>query len=120
MVFFFIFAQAISWILFKQAPTASIVVGGALIFAGGLVLADSSLASAKFALSGHEFAARFRPLSVLQFRLGKMWIYMSPLASGSTNNIDHLIPIYRYQGMLMTTIRWLPRTSRRSLSSCAR
>jgi drug/metabolite transporter superfamily protein YnfA len=39
VVFFFIFAQAISWIFFKQAPTASIAVGGALIVAGGLVIA---------------------------------------------------------------------------------
>ena len=38
VVFFFLIAQLISWLAFKQAPTLSIWIGGALIVAGGIVI----------------------------------------------------------------------------------
>jgi drug/metabolite transporter superfamily protein YnfA len=38
VVFFFIVAQLISWLVFKQTPSLTLVVGGALICAGGLVI----------------------------------------------------------------------------------
>src|ERR1700744_5125841 len=39
VVFFFLIAQLISWVVFKQAPSLTIWIGGALIVAGGLVIA---------------------------------------------------------------------------------
>ena len=38
VVAFFLVAQAVAWFAFSSAPTAPIVVGGALIVAGGLVM----------------------------------------------------------------------------------
>lgn len=38
VVFFFLFAQLISWIFFKQPPSLPIVIGGALILAGGIII----------------------------------------------------------------------------------
>ena len=38
VVFFFVIAQAISWLVFHQPPTAATWIGGALIVAGGAVL----------------------------------------------------------------------------------
>ncbi|WP_263359890.1 hypothetical protein [Acidicapsa ligni] len=38
VVFFFLFAQLLSWILFKQVPSLSVIVGGVLILAGGVVI----------------------------------------------------------------------------------
>lgn len=38
VVFFFVIAQIISWVLFKQAPSALLLAGGALIVAGGVVI----------------------------------------------------------------------------------
>ena len=38
VVFFFIVAQLISWLVFNQRPTMPIVVGGAFIVAGGVVM----------------------------------------------------------------------------------
>jgi small multidrug resistance family-3 protein len=38
VVFFFIIAQLISWIFFKQAPSLRVMAGGALIVAGGIVI----------------------------------------------------------------------------------
>jgi drug/metabolite transporter superfamily protein YnfA len=38
VVFFFVIAQLISWIVFKEAPSAMVLVGGALIIAGGIVI----------------------------------------------------------------------------------
>jgi small multidrug resistance family-3 protein len=38
VVFFFVVAQAISWLVFNQRPTTPIVVGGAFIVAGGVVM----------------------------------------------------------------------------------
>jgi small multidrug resistance family-3 protein len=38
VVFFFVIAQLMSWVLFDQPPSTSTMVGGALIIAGGVVL----------------------------------------------------------------------------------
>jgi drug/metabolite transporter (DMT)-like permease len=38
VVFFFVIAQLMSWLLFKQPPSASVLLGGGLIVAGGLVI----------------------------------------------------------------------------------
>jgi drug/metabolite transporter superfamily protein YnfA len=38
IVFFFVVAQAISWLVFNQRPTTPIVVGGAFIVTGGVVM----------------------------------------------------------------------------------
>ncbi len=39
VVFFFVIAQTISWLGFKQLPTVPILIGGVLIVSGGLVIA---------------------------------------------------------------------------------
>jgi hypothetical protein len=41
-VFFFVIAQVISWVAFKQAPSIHVMLGGALIVAGGAVIALGS------------------------------------------------------------------------------
>jgi drug/metabolite transporter superfamily protein YnfA len=38
VVFFFLIAQLISWIVFKQVPSPLMLVGGTLIAAGGVVI----------------------------------------------------------------------------------
>lgn len=38
---FFIVAQVIAWAAFGQAPTARVLLGGALIIAGGLVVSGA-------------------------------------------------------------------------------
>ena len=38
VVFFFLAAQAISWLAFGQKPSLPILVGGAFIVAGGLII----------------------------------------------------------------------------------
>jgi hypothetical protein len=38
VVFFFVIAQLISWIIFKQAPSAMVLLGGTLIVAGGVIV----------------------------------------------------------------------------------
>ena len=38
VVFFFVVAQAIAWVGFSQKPSLPILVGGALIVAGGLII----------------------------------------------------------------------------------
>jgi drug/metabolite transporter superfamily protein YnfA len=38
VVFFFLFAQLISWLVFKQTPSLAVMVGGVLIIAGGIVI----------------------------------------------------------------------------------
>jgi small multidrug resistance family-3 protein len=43
VVFFFVVAQAINWLFFHQRPTAPILLGGALIVAGGAVISFASL-----------------------------------------------------------------------------
>jgi drug/metabolite transporter superfamily protein YnfA len=42
VVFFFVVAQSISWIFFKQAPTGAVWLGGLLIVSGGAVIAFSN------------------------------------------------------------------------------
>jgi drug/metabolite transporter (DMT)-like permease len=39
VVFFFVIAQGISWLAFRQPPSLPVIAGGALIVAGGLVIA---------------------------------------------------------------------------------
>jgi drug/metabolite transporter superfamily protein YnfA len=39
VVFFFVIAQIISWLAFKQSPSPHVLLGGALIIAGGAVIA---------------------------------------------------------------------------------
>ena len=39
VVFFFLVAQLISWLVFHQRPTGPILLGGALIVAGGVIMA---------------------------------------------------------------------------------
>lgn len=43
VVFFFLVAQAISWIVFHQRPGSAVLIGGALIVAGGVVISFGSL-----------------------------------------------------------------------------
>jgi drug/metabolite transporter superfamily protein YnfA len=38
VVFFFVIAQLLSWLVFKQAPSTMVLVGGTLIVAGGIVI----------------------------------------------------------------------------------
>ena len=38
VVFFFLVAQAIAWLVFNERPTTPIAVGGALIVGGGVVM----------------------------------------------------------------------------------
>jgi drug/metabolite transporter superfamily protein YnfA len=38
VVFFFIAAQLISWLAFKQIPSLTVLLGGILIIAGGIVI----------------------------------------------------------------------------------
>jgi drug/metabolite transporter superfamily protein YnfA len=38
VVFFFVVAQILSWIVFKQAPSAMVLLGGTLIVAGGVIV----------------------------------------------------------------------------------
>jgi len=42
VVFFFVIAQVISWLAFRQVPSANVLIGGALIIAGGAVIALGS------------------------------------------------------------------------------
>lgn len=39
VVFFFVIAQVISWVAFKQSPSVPVLIGGGLIAAGGAVIA---------------------------------------------------------------------------------
>jgi multidrug transporter EmrE-like cation transporter len=38
VVFFFVIAQFISWLFFKQTPSPMVLIGGSLIVAGGIVI----------------------------------------------------------------------------------
>jgi drug/metabolite transporter superfamily protein YnfA len=38
VVFFFLIAQLISWVIFKQTPSRAVLIGGMLIVGGGLVI----------------------------------------------------------------------------------
>jgi small multidrug resistance family-3 protein len=42
VVFFFVVAQAISWLVFHQAPTRLTLVGGAFVVAGGVIMSFGS------------------------------------------------------------------------------
>jgi drug/metabolite transporter superfamily protein YnfA len=42
VVFFFVISQIISWLAFRQVPSAQVLIGGALIVAGGAVIALGS------------------------------------------------------------------------------
>jgi small multidrug resistance family-3 protein len=42
VVFFFLVAQAINWLVFGQPPTRGVWLGGALIVAGGIVVARAA------------------------------------------------------------------------------
>ena len=41
VVFFFVMAQVIAWLVFSQLPSRGLLVGGALIVTGGMVIALS-------------------------------------------------------------------------------
>ena len=41
VVFFFVMAQVIAWLVFNQLPSRSLLIGGILIVSGGLVIALS-------------------------------------------------------------------------------
>jgi drug/metabolite transporter superfamily protein YnfA len=41
VVFFFVMAQVIAWLVFNQQPSRNLLVGGMLIVTGGLVIALS-------------------------------------------------------------------------------
>ena len=43
VVFFFLTAQAISWLAFKQIPSLAVLVGGLFILAGGIIIATASM-----------------------------------------------------------------------------
>jgi drug/metabolite transporter (DMT)-like permease len=43
VVFFFLIAQLISWLVFKQVPSPSLLLGGALIVAGGVVISVAKI-----------------------------------------------------------------------------
>ncbi len=43
IVFFFVVAQVLNWLAFGQAPTMRVVLGGAFIVAGGLIISGSRL-----------------------------------------------------------------------------
>jgi drug/metabolite transporter (DMT)-like permease len=40
IVFFFVVAQLVSWIAFRQPPTTSLLIGGAFIVVGGIIIAS--------------------------------------------------------------------------------
>lgn len=43
VVFFFVIAQLISWIVFHQRPGSAVLLGGLFIIAGGAIISFSSL-----------------------------------------------------------------------------
>jgi drug/metabolite transporter superfamily protein YnfA len=43
VVFFFVVAQSMNWIFYHQRPSGAILLGGALIVAGGAVISFASL-----------------------------------------------------------------------------
>ena len=42
VVFFFLVAQVISWLVFHQRPNGAVLLGGAFILAGGLIISLAS------------------------------------------------------------------------------
>ena len=43
VVFFFVMAQVISWLIFKQAPSLAVVVGGLFIVVGGVIISVAQM-----------------------------------------------------------------------------
>ena len=41
VMFFFVIAQGISWIIFHQKPSPAVLIGGAFIIAGGIIISYS-------------------------------------------------------------------------------
>jgi small multidrug resistance family-3 protein len=41
IVFFFLIAQVISWLIFKHPPSLAVLVGGTLIVAGGVIISTA-------------------------------------------------------------------------------
>src|ERR1700729_443037 len=42
VVFFFVIAQLLSWLVFKQSPSTTILIGGLFIVTGGVIIAIAS------------------------------------------------------------------------------
>jgi hypothetical protein len=42
VVLFFLTAQAISWLAFKQIPSLAVLVGGLFILTGGIIIATAN------------------------------------------------------------------------------
>jgi len=42
VVFFFLFAQTISWLVFHHRPSAAVLIGGSFIALGGLIISLAS------------------------------------------------------------------------------
>ena len=42
VMFFFLTAQAISWLAFKQIPSLAVLVGGLFIVTGGIIIATAN------------------------------------------------------------------------------
>ena len=42
VVFFFVVAQVIAWLVFRQSPSGAMLVGGSFIVTGGLVIAAAA------------------------------------------------------------------------------
>ncbi len=42
VVFFFLTAQVISWLAFRQLPSLALLIGGLFILAGGIIIAIAS------------------------------------------------------------------------------
>src|SRR2546422_10212916 len=51
VVFFFLVAQFISWLVFDRQPTGVVIVGGCFIVAGGIIPSDHSLFKWRFCRS---------------------------------------------------------------------
>ena len=43
VVFFFLFAQLISWLFFKQIPSGLVLLGGAFIVLGGIIISLANI-----------------------------------------------------------------------------
>jgi hypothetical protein len=43
VVFFFLTAQILSWLVFKQAPSLAVIVGGGFIVAGGVIISMAKM-----------------------------------------------------------------------------
>ena len=43
VVFFFLTAQTLSWLVFKQTPSLAVIVGGGFIVAGGVIISMAKM-----------------------------------------------------------------------------